>query len=113
MTPRRELIFELYGGEPFVMPENPTAFLKSLMNYDHWKTTNPDDEFLGNAEQSETNTYRREHQDQIDALVAQTVELETLNTKLLAALKEYVASDGWHDELTERSKALIAKAENP
>jgi len=22
------------------------------MSYDHWKTTNPDDEFLGNADQS-------------------------------------------------------------
>jgi hypothetical protein len=47
----RDLISELYGGEPFVMPADPRAFLKSLMSYDHWKTTNPDDESLGNAKQ--------------------------------------------------------------
>jgi hypothetical protein len=35
----RQLIFELYGDEPFVMPENPATFLKSLQMNDktYWR----------------------------------------------------------------------------
>lgn len=44
-----------------------------MKNYDHWKTTNPDDEWLGNADQARQeeervcDLSRREEQELMDA----------------------------------------------
>jgi hypothetical protein len=87
MTPR-ELIFELYGGEPFVMPDDPQAFLESLI-----------------GERDTAIALMRVALDQRE-------KTEALNAELLAALKEAAPQlrAGRSNKTAEMCEAVIAKA---